>query len=67
LATTVSPAKTHRPIGVEFLAWTLVGPRNYLLDGDLDSPKSKQFGRSDLTRRGQTCARSIFSTLFAME
>jgi len=34
----VSPAKTAKPIDMPFWAWTLVDPRNHVLDGRPDVP-----------------------------
>jgi len=39
LGTYVSPAKTAELIQMPIGVWTLVGPRNHVLDGGPDTPK----------------------------
>jgi len=39
--TLVSPAKTAEPIEMPFGLWTLVGPRNHVLDGGPDPPMGR--------------------------
>jgi len=40
----VSPAKTAKPIDMPFWAWTLVDPRNHVLDGRLYLVFINEFG-----------------------
>jgi len=39
--TKVSPAKTAEPIEMPFGLWTLVGPRDHILDGGPDPPMGR--------------------------